>query len=306
MLRENLRDLVHLVEAGIEHDDLGIMAAQHLDLRRIARGRRQLRRDPLGLAADQAVEALRELRGVFHRRVHEDDVAHRRGAGVHRVARETDGVARLKARALGAVRPRSQARNGVGPHGGAGPRLPRDTILRGRGRSPLRGCPADRRLLPRQQGSLHVALAGRLRARVFGERHRLAQRAACGLLDQVGVVGTGLHGRRMRLSWLQRLHHGRLRARRGWRRHELGRHQVAPLQRLEQRLAPKEGMLNFTTTGSGPQAPRSFLQIHANLLQFSLQALPRFILYERLWLMATMSFSLSTPAACLSFRLSSK
>ena len=85
VLGQDLGDLVHAVIAAVQHDDLGIVAAQHLQLRAVARGRGQAAQ-ALGLAAHQAVEPLDHLFGVLDGRVHEDDLAHRRALGLRGVA----------------------------------------------------------------------------------------------------------------------------------------------------------------------------------------------------------------------------
>ena len=99
VLAQNLRDLVHAVVTAVQHDDLGVVRAQHLHLRAFARGLDQAVQ-AFGLAADQAVQALHDLLGVINGRVHEDDLAHRRLFRLSGVA----GKVRRQRRRLGRVR----------------------------------------------------------------------------------------------------------------------------------------------------------------------------------------------------------
>ena len=218
VLPQDAGDLVDAVIAAVQHDDLGVMAAQHLQLRALARRPGQSAQS-FGLAADQAVQPLDHLLGVVDGRIHEDDLAHRRALGLR----------------------------GVALDGGQG------RGLAGR--------------LARQPG-LGVALARGVGLGVLIQRNLFAQHALLlegGALDQVGMRArrAGLLGLRAGLPGLGRHGHGRLLAsRRRRRRHQFGRHQVATLQRLEQRPSPEQGLLHLAGGTAGPEFARQFLDAH--------------------------------------------
>ena len=113
-----------------------------------------------------------------------------------------------------------------------------------------------------------VALARGVGLGVLIQRNLFAQHALLlegGALDQVGMRArrAGLLGLRAGLPGLGRHGHGRLLAsRRRRRRHQFGRHQVATLQRLEQRPSPEQGLLHLAGGTAGPEFARQFLDAH--------------------------------------------
>ena len=302
MLAQDLRDLVHAVVAAVQHDDLRVVAAQHLQLRAVAGGPCQPVQ-AFGLAADQAIQALYDLLGVVHRRIHEDDLAHRRLFGVRGVAGD------------------------VGGH---------------------RGRPGLSRFLAWQPG-LGIALARGVGLGVLLQRQHLAVLGS-------GLEGSPLHqvgmraGRAGRLALgaggrtagpgMGRRHHRSLVAGGRRRRHQqFGRHEIAALQRLEERPPAKQGLLHLAGGTAGPEFARQFLHAHIVARHFlcgrmqrpdlndsepsgatpdgPVVVLPAYrracawrrkpvLPYSICWLIAAMSAAFSVPAACLSFRPSSR
>ncbi|SAI39796.1 Uncharacterised protein [Bordetella trematum] len=121
-----------------------------------------------------------------------------------------------------------------------------------------------RALCARQPG-LGIALARLLGLGILVQGQRLAQRA--GLLERGALDQIGVRPRRTRFLALRpRLHRGDLRrlvfGGRRRRHHQLGRHQVTALQRLEERAAAEQGLLHLTRGATSPEFACQFLQAH--------------------------------------------